>query len=202
MKHKKKGTYVNHVNGKYYLYAAHSERIPGTKKVRRVSDGYIGRITEKEGLIPARHRISGDIRVYEFGLSTCILKLCKKIHAGFRRTFKHNADYVMAASILSVMYDRYDQDCMEASYLSVRFPGLSLQKIPTEKQAVGIERGRKMITDTLATYFGEDFDEALFHFKQVYKIQVNTVFYLSKESAATIALKNKYEIGWEDDVYG
>ena len=36
MKHKEKGTYVNFVNGKYYLYKAHSERVPGTKKVRRV----------------------------------------------------------------------------------------------------------------------------------------------------------------------
>ena len=46
LKHKKKGTYVNFQNGKYYLYAAHSERVPGTNKVKRVSDGYLGRISE------------------------------------------------------------------------------------------------------------------------------------------------------------
>ena len=55
MKHKKKGTYINRVGDKYYLYAAHSERIKGTGKVRRVSDGYLGRITEQDGLIPARN---------------------------------------------------------------------------------------------------------------------------------------------------
>ncbi|MBO6215432.1 MAG: hypothetical protein J6N76_07840, partial [Lachnospiraceae bacterium] len=54
MKYKKKGTYINKVGDKYYLYAAHSERIKGTNKVRRVSDGYLGRITEKDGLIPAK----------------------------------------------------------------------------------------------------------------------------------------------------
>ena len=43
LKHKKPGTYINVVKGKYYLYAAHSERIKGTDKVRRVSDGYLGR---------------------------------------------------------------------------------------------------------------------------------------------------------------
>ena len=53
MKYKKKGTYINKVGDKYYLYAAHSERVKGTDKVRRVSDGYLGRITEKDGLIPS-----------------------------------------------------------------------------------------------------------------------------------------------------
>lgn len=33
LKHKIKGTYTNYVGCKYYLYAAHSERAPGTKKV-------------------------------------------------------------------------------------------------------------------------------------------------------------------------
>ena len=50
LKHKKKGTYVNCVKGRYYLYAAHSERIHGTKKVKRIFDGYLGRITDRMGL--------------------------------------------------------------------------------------------------------------------------------------------------------
>ena len=66
LKHKKKGTYINVANGKYYLYAAHSERVPGTSKVRRVCDGYLGRITEKEGLIPPRDKVKGEIIVYEY----------------------------------------------------------------------------------------------------------------------------------------
>jgi len=44
MKHKEKGTYINKVGDKYYLYKVHSERIKGTGKVRRVSDGYLGNI--------------------------------------------------------------------------------------------------------------------------------------------------------------
>ena len=30
MKYKEKGTYINKVGDKYYLYAAHSERVKGT----------------------------------------------------------------------------------------------------------------------------------------------------------------------------
>ena len=61
MKYKKKGTYINRVGDKFYLYAAHSERIKGTDKVRRVSDGYIGRITEKEGLIKSGSTLKGSV---------------------------------------------------------------------------------------------------------------------------------------------
>ena len=69
LKHKIKGTYINRVDDKYYLYATHSERILGTKKVKRVSDGYLGRITEKDGLIPSKDKVSSDILVYEYGRS-------------------------------------------------------------------------------------------------------------------------------------
>lgn len=52
LKHKKKGTYINKVGNNYYLYAAHSEHIPGTaNKSRRICDGYLGKITEKDGFI-------------------------------------------------------------------------------------------------------------------------------------------------------
>lgn len=60
MAHKKKGTYVNKVGNKYYLYAAHSERIKGTDKVRRVCDGYLGRITKEDGFIPANNRLKHE----------------------------------------------------------------------------------------------------------------------------------------------
>lgn len=46
LKHKKKGTYINKVGDKYYLYAAHSEHILGTaNKSRRICDGYLGNYT-------------------------------------------------------------------------------------------------------------------------------------------------------------
>jgi hypothetical protein len=97
LKHKKKGTYVNAVKGKYYLYAAHSERIPGTDKVRRVSDGYLGRITEEEGFVPAKGKMDEGVYVHEFGLSETIVRLCPKIHAGLKREFRANADTVMVS---------------------------------------------------------------------------------------------------------
>ena len=54
--HKNIGTYINKVGDKYYLYAAHSERIKGSGKVKYVCDGYLGRITKDDGFIPSKSK--------------------------------------------------------------------------------------------------------------------------------------------------
>lgn len=84
MKYKKKGTYINKVGDKYYLYAAHSERVKGTDKVRRVSDGYLGRITEKDGLIPAKKILRSDPVSFELGLSFFIISRTPDILNGLK----------------------------------------------------------------------------------------------------------------------
>ncbi len=56
MKHLEKGVYVNKVKGTYYLYRAHSEKQPGKKYPVRVFDGYIGKVTEDEGLVEIKRR--------------------------------------------------------------------------------------------------------------------------------------------------
>jgi hypothetical protein len=197
LKHKKKGTYINYTNGKYYLYAAHSERIPGTKKVRRVSDGYIGRITREDGLIPARDKVSGDIIVFEYGLSMTAFALCKNIYYAFRREFKGNAGFVMVSGILSAIYGHCSQELYEQSCLSLEFPALNMGKVPTEKQKLGIERGRRMVLDILKKTFGDDMEAAFWHLAHVYKVKVNNRFYMSKISPAVRELVQKHGIDGE-----
>lgn len=182
MAHKKKGTYINFVNGKYYLYAAHSERIPGTKKVRRVSDGYIGRITEEDGLIPARDKVSGDVYVYEYGLSTVILDVSSMIYVGFKKEFKSSADFVMVSSILWTMKGKCNREVFENSYLSVKFPKVDIDKEPTDKEITGIERGRRMIADKMARRFGNDLPEVYERLRQIFKVRINGKLYSAKIS--------------------
>ena len=157
MKHKKKGTYINKVGDKYYLYAAHSERVPGTNKVRRVSDGYLGRITEADGFIPAKRKLSEQVFVYEYGLSETILKLCTKIRSGLNREFRANGDFVMAGGALLFMFGEVRTEFFVTTWLSERFSGLGIRKVPTEKQRIGMERTQRMIADTLKGYFGDDY---------------------------------------------
>lgn len=198
MKYKKKGTYINHANGKYYLYAAHSERIKGTKKVKRICDGYLGRITEDEGLIPPKDKVSGNVEVFEYGRSKTILLLCKDIYTGFKRTFKQNADFVMVASILSYLYGQYDNSLLNQSFLSILFPDIDLSKKATLKQQTSINRGFLMIADILSRSFKEHLDYSLLHLGTVYKIRINGKLYISKESNAVKQIKIDYNIHWED----
>ena len=161
LRHKTKGTYINFQNGKYYLYAAHSERVPGTNKVKRVSDGYIGRITEEEGLIPAKGKLAAPVYAMEYGLSETILTLCPKILTGLNREFRANADFVMAGGMLLFMYGKIWHEFYQMSWMSERLPFLKMYKQPTEKQRVGMDRAQRMITDTLKGHFGDAFPVAV-----------------------------------------
>lgn len=198
MEHKKKGTYINVVKGKYYLYAAHSERVKGTNKVKRISDGYIGRITQEDGLIPAKEKVKGPVIVQEYGLSTTILSLSTKIHKGMRRTFTKSGDLVMVASILDYIYGKYDNHVFSQSYLSYRFSELDMDDITTKAQKIGIERGKLMILDTLSQYFAEDLSLITTYFPLIYKVKINGKFYQSEEPTATKELRQKYNLNWED----
>jgi hypothetical protein len=182
LKHKKKGTYVNRVGDRYYLYAAHSERVPGTKKVRLVHDGYIGRITEEDGLIPARDKVAGEVAVYEYGLCMTLRSICDKILAGLRRGFRGAADRVFVAGLLAFAYGESGEEAYRRSYLSVAMPGLDMAKPLTDRQRTGAERCARMMADTAEKRFGGDRDEIFRRLEKIYMVEINGKLYLSKTS--------------------
>ncbi|MDD4730235.1 MAG: hypothetical protein PHN55_15970 [Dysgonamonadaceae bacterium] len=198
MKHKEKGTYINYVNGKYYLYAAHSERVPGTKKVKRIFDGYIGRITEEDGLILTKDKVSGTVSVYEYGLSTLLLGISKEIHKGFKRSFKNNADFIITAAILTVIYDKYNNYLLQQSYLSIHFPDMNMDISTTEDQRFAIERGVRVLNYEMNEKYASEAEAVKCYFSHLYKVKINGKYYLSDESQELLALKKKYNIEWSD----
>ena len=175
--HKKKGTYINRVGDKYYLYAAHSERVPGTNKVKRIHDGYIGRITEQDGLIPARDKVQGGVAVYEFGLCMTLLGLCDKVHAGLRREFRAAADRILVAGILTTAYGDCRQETYRWSFLSVKFPGLDMQKVLTDKQSFGVKRCERMSAELMRKKFGDDAPAVSVRLSRVCQVSVNGRLY-------------------------
>jgi len=193
-KHKKKGTYINHVNGKYYLYAAHSERVPGTNKVRRVSDGYIGRITEEDGLILARDKVAGDVAVYDYGLHMTALSLSGNIFQGLRREFRGAAERILVLGILLAAGGT--ADAFDASYLSKVFPDVSLAREFTQKQETGVERCKKMVADKLSAAFAGDARISA-KLSRVYMVVVNNKEYLSKKPEGVEAWLAEHGIEWE-----
>jgi len=185
LKHKKKGTYVNCVNGKYYLYAAHSERVRGTKKVRRVSDGYIGRITEEDGLIEAKGRVDGDIYVYRYGLHMTALALADDILLGLRRSrdYRGCEEHILVIGILLATDKTAESGAYYSSYLCKAFPGVDTGKALTKKQQTGVERCTRMVADKLSGVIGGDAG-MLEKLANVYMVVINNKQYLSKKPEA------------------
>ncbi len=194
--HKKKGTYINRVGDKYYLYAAHSERVPGTNKVKRVHDGYIGRITERDGLIPTRDKARGTVIVYEYGLCVTLLSLCDRVHKGLRREFRGAADWILVAGLLTVAYGDYLQDTYQWSFLSVRFPGLDMGKTLTDKQRFGLTRCVRMVTDVSLSRFGENTPTVVARLTRICKVSVNGQLYAPELSATMKEWLNLQGIDW------
>jgi len=197
MKHKRKGTYVNHKNGTYYLYAAHSERVPGTKKVRRVSDGYIGRITEKDGLIPARDKVSGEVAVLDCGVYAAALSLCARGIAALNREHRGAAGAVAARGLLLWANGAARAEDYAASWLSVALPGADVAKAPTPKQAADAERVARMAADAFRREFGEGEAEAAARLRRIHVAVVNGKRYAAGADAGTMEWMETHKIKLE-----
>jgi hypothetical protein len=191
LKHKKKGTYVNCVKGRYYLYAAHSERIPGTKKVRRVCDGYLGRITEEDGFIPARDKVSTEILVYEYGFSAFVMWICKNELFQLSPITGKHADWLLVASILSVLHGTYDNQKLSGSYLSVLYPEVDLSRHLGEEVPGQIEELVIQIKRFLENLPEEERGTVYNELPYVYKVQLNHHWYESKQNDA---VRNLFKI--------
>jgi len=196
--HKKKGSYVNKVDDKYYLYTAHAERIKGTTKVKRVCDSYLGRITEKEGLIPPKEKVKDMVVTYEFGYSFVVISSTQKIHTGLRKTFVKYGDFIYVSSILTYIYGCCNKELFELSYLCFHFPELDFLDIVTDAQTAGIERGTRMIADTMKKHFGDDLSLLKAYFSSVNLIRINGKLYCSSISGTVKVLSAKYHLNWED----
>lgn len=199
--HKKKGTYINKVGSRYYLYAAHSERIKGSDKVKRVCDGYLGRITREDGFIPAKSGIKGSPEVFEAGLSYTITSISDLIHQALRHSFPKYGDAVYSCSVLSYIYGEYSLELFEHSYLHLLFPDISFPDSFTKSQLTGIERGRRMLEEYLAKQFGDDIKRIRSLFPDVRLLRVNGQYYLSGVSDTAASLSLKYSIDWRNPLW-
>lgn len=199
--HKKKGTYINKVGDKYYLYAAHSERIKGSGKIKRVCDGYLGRITEDDGFIPAKSKLKNIPEVFEVGLSYTVVSASAQIHLGLRRSFPKYGDVVYSCSVLSYIYGEYSTELFGHSYLCILFSDTSFPDSFTKAQLTGIERGRRMLEEHLGKVFGEDLPRIRSLFPDVRLLQINGQYYLSKLPDSVALLSEKHSIDWRNPLW-
>ena len=204
MKHKKKGYYINFVKpDKYYVYKAHSERDKETGKINRVCDGYVGRITEKDGLILSKkNRPPEDHSTHslEYGFSYVIRKSTEGIQRGLKQTYQKDGDLVYVLSILNYMYGFYDQEVFVSSYLSVLFSKVRYPSSLSSSLSAGIERGTRMISDRMNHAFPDNTAVLKAYASCVSAIYKDKTYSLPVIPAHTEEFLKRYGIRLGDDI--
>ena len=174
LKYKSKGVYVNKVGDKYYLYRAHCVYDKQTKKNVRVCDGYIGRVTEKDGFIPVRDKVNGPVYVFEFGLYFFLSCLLKDVYKSLKNNKKR--DSILS---LSVMYFINDMD-YEKSALFYIYPKTLIDHFLDETVIKEAQRTSHMIAHFVDTRIDHDdwnyFKEKL---STIHLININDKYYIS-----------------------
>ncbi len=148
---KVKGTEVRTMaSGAYYLYKVTSVWDPAKGRARKITEGFLGRLTP-EGLVkPKRERILDSLReisVKEFGASSFILQLCPDI---LDLVKKHYPDYWREVAVLSIVRLFHSSPLKNvvnhygASHLSDALPDaeVSPRSLSTMLHSIGVRRER------------------------------------------------------------
>lgn len=194
LKYKRKGTYVNCVKGRYYLYAAHSERVPGTGKVNRVCDGYLGRVTEADGLVPSRYKADKHIVVHEYGASAFLLAYCADLLDGLRVESGADADSVLVAAVLLVVHGVCDGRSLARSHLSVSYPHVRVEGLDIGR----VSRVADVVRSKLEVLSAEDRAVVLEDLPYVYKVRVDERWCLTGLDDAVRAFLGRHGMDWRD----
>lgn len=143
-KHKRKGTELRLINGKYYLYEVSSKWNPTLKRSQKITGKMLGKITEKDGFVESSKEIlrkqqiiPKNVTVKEYGVSAFIdsylaeyKQLLEKhfpeywrtiIALAFSRFVHHsplkNVEFHYKNSFLSEMYPDEDLSAKSLSYI-------------------------------------------------------------------------------------
>lgn len=130
-KHRRKGTNISCIRGKYYLYEVGSKWNKEKGRAQKITKKYLGRITE-EGLIPPKEKkvnFEEAVSVKEYGASATLLDLGSDIYDKLQEYFPLEAQQLMAMAVLRTIeqspFKRLEH-LYKGSYLSEVFKNLRL----------------------------------------------------------------------------
>ena len=131
LKHKKKGTNISCINGRYYLYAVSSVWNKKKGRAQKITNEYLGRITE-DGFIPSKKRIAKldtPVTVKEYGASSVMATLGKDVLSELKNGFPEHAELIFTIAALRLIEQcpfKRLENLYKNSFLSEIFSGLRL----------------------------------------------------------------------------
>lgn len=190
-KYKKVGFYITKKKDLYYLYEGHNIYNPETKKASRVTDRYIGRITEKDGLIYSRV-LESELYIFNYGLEIYYLSIFSKAFQ-IPKALKDVESLIMIKAILVIIYGEASQFYYNNSYLSVKFGDM---KMKTESEEI-----EKTITNAISVISKKkEKDEVIKPLKMLFLVKKLEIFQIShiyeeiKDTLKKLELKVEYGI--------
>lgn len=195
LKYKEKGTELRFINGKYYLYKVHCERI--NSKNKKITDKYLGRITEN-GLMPPKEKFN-LVSSFEYGFSFFMYKYSYNILEGLYKIDKRVAEKIFIISLFEVIYNLpFNEYLFKSSYLSILFNKIDFNKKITDNMKFNIDRSKKMITDYILKSFTSDsFYELKNILSTLHIIKIDDKYILPEASNIILNIYNKYNIKME-----
>lgn len=131
-KHKKPGTNISCIRGKYYLYEVTSVWNKEKGRAQKKTGQYLGRITE-EGLIPPKEKKKQaeltQPAIREYGASSTLYAIGTDIYEHLKDSFPEDASTVFSLAILRIIENcpfKRTAFLYERSFLSEIIPGLQL----------------------------------------------------------------------------
>ena len=119
------------------------------------TDGNIGRVTEKDGFIPVKDKVRGNIVVYEYGLYLFLSTLLKDTYKSLKSSFKTYSDSFISLALLS--FSTFDYKDTGLFYIYKKTNPLHFLKEEVIQQA---ERVKSIIEHYLTTRVSsEDWSE-------------------------------------------
>ena len=158
-KHRRKGTNISCIKGKYYLYECTSKYNPEKKRSQKITTKYLGRITE-EGLIAPKKKncVSVDnVSVKEYGASEAVSQFGKNVYQALQKYFPNEADKLFAMAILRLIERCPFKRISEAyanSYLSEKFGGMALSSGSISNFLKDFGKNRSKIVEFLKEFIG------------------------------------------------
>ena len=171
VKFREKGTQITEIDGRYYLYKVRSQWDPRKHRARKITEGYLGRITP-DGV--KRHDSEGEISVVEFGATDLIMRRCSHIIDALK--VYNNWESILVMAIFRLMHasplkniDLY----YRTSYVSERIEAkTSPRSLSSLLRGIGHNRET---TRTFLRHFLADQDIAVIDLTTVFSVSENVI---------------------------
>ena len=103
LKYKRKGTAIHKIGNNFYLYEVESKWDKKLKRARKITKGYLGKITP-EGVKEPGYKINRPTTCKEYGASFFLIKEGKKIIEKLKEHFPNRWKQIFILSVLRFMY--------------------------------------------------------------------------------------------------